>query len=131
MRNGLFMPGLVMVVLVMVGCESKPEPAAPTAESAAPSDESTSAPIADAVGSTVKAVAGAKTVQAGCGMCIFKMDGVKSCQLAVKVDGKPYLVTGSDVNAHEAGLCDKAIDAEVVGDVEGDKFAVTAFTLKP
>ena len=30
----------------------------------------------------------------GCGMCIYGMDGVRQCKLAVKVDGKAYLLKG-------------------------------------
>ena len=33
----------------------------------------------------------ARTVEAGCATCIFNMEGVKGCKLAVRIDGKPYL----------------------------------------
>ena len=71
-----------------------------------------------------------KVVLAGCGKCQFKMPGVRGCKLAVKVDGKAYLVSGSDVSAHSAGLCDATKNAEVAGKVDGDTFVATSFTLK-
>ncbi|MCH7721682.1 MAG: hypothetical protein IH988_11965, partial [Planctomycetes bacterium] len=33
-------------------------------------------------------------VTAGCGSCVFGMDGVEGCPLAVMIEDKPYLVTG-------------------------------------
>jgi len=75
--------------------------------------------------------AAARTVEAGCASCIFNMEGVSGCKLAVKIDGKPYLVTGADVDAHGAGLCSSAKKAKVVGEIEGDKFVATSFELQP
>ena len=49
----------------------------------------------------------------------------------MKIDGKPYLVTGADVNAHGAGLCASAKKAKVAGKIEGDKFVATSFELQP
>ena len=69
------------------------------------------------------------TVEAGCGSCIFKMPGVQGCKLAVKIDGKPYLVTGASVNAHEAGLCQAAKQATCSGEVKDDTFVATSFEL--
>jgi len=75
--------------------------------------------------------AAVRNVEAGCGSCIFGMEGVMGCKLAVKIDGKPYLVTGADVNAHKAGLCGSVKMAKVVGEIEGDKFVATSFELQP
>ena len=75
--------------------------------------------------------AAARTVEAGCASCIFYMEGVRGCKLAVRIDGKPYLVTGADVDAHGAGLCSSAKKAKVVGKIEGDKFVATSFVLQP
>ena len=58
------------------------------------------------------------------------MPGVTGCKLAIKVDGKAYLVSGSDVSAHAAGLCGATKNAEVTGKVDGDKFVAKSFTLK-
>ena len=69
------------------------------------------------------------TVEAGCGSCIFKMPGVEGCKLAVKIDGKPYLVTGADVDAHKAGLCQGAKQATCSGEIKDDTFVATSFEL--
>ena len=108
MRNVLLSLAVLGIVSVLVGCESNRAP------SAAPTT-----------------VAG-KTVEAGCATCTYNLQGVKGCKLAVKIDGKPYLVTGADdVDAHKAGLCDQEKSAVVDGKVEGDKFAATSFEFKP
>ncbi len=73
----------------------------------------------------------ARIVEAGCGGCIFNMEGVEGCKLAVKIDGKPYLVTGADINAHGAGLCASAKKAKIAGKIEGDNFVATSFVLQP
>lgn len=73
---------------------------------------------------------------AGCGSCVFGMDGVKGCPLAVKIDGKPYLVTGVDMDAlgdaHAAdGLCLVARRATALGKIEGDVFVAERMKLLP
>ncbi len=78
---------------------------------------------------TVSAVKKVKMVEAACGSCIFKMPGVRGCKLAIKLDGKPYLVTGSDVSAHNAGLCGGAKMAKCTGTVKGDQFAAASFEI--
>ena len=72
-------------------------------------------------------------VDASCGKCKFKMEG-KSCELAVKYEGKYYYVTGADIDdfgdAHsEHGFCLAIRKAKVQGEVVGDKFHVTWFEL--
>ena len=56
-----------------------------------------------------------QTVEAGCAKCMFNMKGVDSCELAIKIDGKPYLVTGEYVDPTESGLCKAVKNAQVVG----------------
>ena len=70
-----------------------------------------------------------QTVEAGCGMCTYHIDGVQGCELAVKVADQPYLVTGSDFDAMANGLCKGPKQVEIVGAVEGDKFAATSVKL--
>ena len=72
---------------------------------------------------------GSQKLSAGCGMCIYKMPGVEGCETAVKVDGKPDLVTGAKTDAMAPGLCGGEKTAEVTGKVEGDKFVATSFKL--
>lgn len=77
----------------------------------------------------------AKVVDAACGQCQFKMEG-KGCTLAVMLDGKPYFVEGvaldqqGDAHAHD-GMCNAVRQAEVQGDIVGDKFKATSFKLLP
>jgi hypothetical protein len=72
-----------------------------------------------------------QTLEVGCGSCTYHMAGVQDCTLAVKIDGKSYLVEGANVDAHKAGLCAKTgTQALVSGRIEGDKFIATKFELK-
>lgn len=73
----------------------------------------------------------AQDLETGCGNCVFGMDGVQGCQLAVKLDGKPYLVSGVEMPDHESGLCDHSRMAAITGQVEGERFVATSFALKP
>ena len=76
------------------------------------------------------AISTATTVEVACATCIYKMDGVKGCTLAAKIDGTPVLVTGGEVNAHEDGLCAGAKQAVVEGKLEGNVFIATKVELK-
>ncbi len=67
------------------------------------------------------------SVEAACASCIYKMEGVEDCELAVMIDGKPYLVSGVEVDAHESGLCDAAKSAVISGKIDGDRFVATSF----
>lgn len=72
-------------------------------------------------------------LDASCGTCKFKMKA-KGCPLAVKFEGKPYLVEGTDIDEHgdahsEEGFCNAIRKAKVQGEVVGDKFVVTYFEL--
>jgi hypothetical protein len=105
----IFVPLMVLSLLVAAGCKrDTPPPAEPE----------------------TAALAEARVVETACGVCIFGMEG-RGCPLAVKIDGKPYLVTGASVNAHTAGLCEAARSATVTGQIEGDKFVATSFDLRP
>jgi len=84
---------------------------------------------------------GAETVQgmavvAGCASCILDMPGATGCDLAVKIDGTAYLVTGSNIDDHgdahaSDGLCNAPRDAVVEGRIDGDRFVATHFAMKP
>lgn len=74
-------------------------------------------------------------VEASCGQCQFGMKA-KGCDLAIRVDGKTYFVTGTKIDqhgdAHAAdGFCNAIRQAKVSGTIEGDKFVATAFVLLP
>jgi len=71
-----------------------------------------------------------QTVEAGCASCTYKMAGVEGCQLAVKIADKPYLVSGANVDAHEAGLCAAPKQAKIAGAIADDKFVAATFELQ-
>ena len=70
-----------------------------------------------------------QTVDAACGACIYKMPGVTGCPLAIKIDGKAYLVEGAKWPNHD--YCDRNCQAVVSGKIEGDKFIATKLEAKP
>lgn len=64
-----------------------------------------------------------------CGQCQFKMAG-KSCDLAVRVDGKSYFVDGVHIdslgNAHASdGMCNAITKAAIQGELVNDRYQVT------
>ena len=84
----------------------------------------------------MKTAAGPRAVEAGCAMCVYKMKDVFDCLLAVKIDGKSYLVTGSDIDDHgdahaPDGLCHTARPAQASGVIENGRFVANEFRLDP
>ncbi|MEE8459079.1 MAG: DUF6370 family protein [Phycisphaerales bacterium] len=72
-----------------------------------------------------------ETVEVACGSCVYGMDGVKGCKLAVKINnGDPILATGSDLDLHKHNLCSSPSQAVVTGEVEGDTLVVTSVEIK-
>lgn len=72
-------------------------------------------------------------VEASCGECQFGMKG-KSCDLAVRIDGKSYFVDGTKIDQHgdahaEDGFCNAIRKASVTGTIENNRFKATSFTL--
>jgi hypothetical protein len=72
-------------------------------------------------------------VEAACGECQLGLNG-KSCDLAVRIDGKSYFVDGTDIDSHgdahaKDGFCKAIRKAEVQGEIVGDRFKVTYFRL--
>jgi len=85
-------------------------------------------------------LAGCKTSQRavpiGCATCVFHMNDVHGCKLAVEIEGRPYLVTGSGIDdygdAHAPdGLCNTERQAYVDGRVEGHRFVAKHIELLP
>ena len=74
-----------------------------------------------------------QVVEASCGECQFDMKG-KSCDLAVRIDGKAYFVDGTKIDEHgdahaKDGFCEAIRKAEVQGEVVDNRFKVTWFKL--
>ncbi|KUJ60187.1 glutaminyl-tRNA synthetase [Flavobacteriaceae bacterium CRH] len=72
-------------------------------------------------------------VEASCGECQFGMKG-KSCDLAVRIEGKTYFVDGTTIHDHgdahaEDGFCNAIRKASVTGTIEKNRFKATSFTL--
>ncbi|TPG35525.1 DUF6370 family protein [Flavobacterium pectinovorum] len=72
-------------------------------------------------------------VEVSCGECQFGMKG-KSCDLAVRIDGKAYFVDGTTIDKHgdahaKDGFCNAIRKASVTGKVENGRFKATSFTL--
>lgn len=76
-----------------------------------------------------------QVVYIACGECQFKMKG-KDCELAVKIDGKPYFVDGKGIDdfgdAHgEHGFCNAVSKAEVTGEIVNNRFKAKEIKLLP
>lgn len=72
-------------------------------------------------------------VDASCGECNFEMDG-NSCDLAVRIDGKPYFVDGANIMDYghphaKGGFCVAIRKAEVQGEVVNGRFKASYFKL--
>lgn len=72
-------------------------------------------------------------VEASCGECQFGMKG-ESCDLAVRIDGKSYFVDGTKIDQHgdahaKDGFCNAIRKASVTGEIKGNRFKATSFTL--
>lgn len=82
-----------------------------------------------------KATPKSQIVEASCGQCKFGMKG-HGCDLAVRIDGKPYFVDGTGIDDHgdshaNDGFCSKIRKAEVTGEVKNNRFVATSFKLLP
>ena len=111
---GLFMAGWC---IFQIGCEK--------------SESETSRPPEVVVPMVASKVVETQLAEAGCAMCSYGIEGVQSCQLAVKIGDKAYLATGVEIDAHAAGLCAGVKPAEMAGKIEGDKFIASRLELKP
>jgi hypothetical protein len=75
-------------------------------------------------------------VEVSCGQCQFGMKDKKGCDLAVRIDGQAYFVEGTKLDDHgdahaEDGFCSAIRQAEVIGEIKGNRFVVTYFKLLP
>ena len=87
--------------------------------------------------STIKPQANKKlqVVDVACGECKFGMKG-KSCDLAVRIDGKVYFVDGTAIDSHgdahaDDGFCNSIRKAEAQGEIVNNRFKASYFKLLP
>lgn len=76
-----------------------------------------------------------RILETSCGQCRFGMEG-QECELAVRIDGKSYLVDGTSIDSHGDahagdGFCTTIRKAEVVGEIIDNRFKVSSFKLIP
>lgn len=74
-----------------------------------------------------------QTVEIACGECNFKLKG-KSCDLAVRINGKAYFVDGKKIDdfgdAHaKHGFCNAISKAKVTGEIVKGRFKAKEITL--
>jgi hypothetical protein len=69
-----------------------------------------------------------RTAEVACSHCVYHMDGANGCELAVKLDGKTYLVDGAKLDTHE--WCERSLNAVVSGSVENGRFVASSLKLK-
>jgi len=76
-----------------------------------------------------------QTVEVSCGKCKLGLDG-KSCDMALRIDGKAYYVDGADIDnygdahAHD-GMCNAIRKAQVQGELVDGRFKVSYIKLLP
>lgn len=76
-----------------------------------------------------------QVMEVACGQCLFDLPGT-GCDLAVRVGGKAYFVTGTHIDAHgdahaNDGFCNAVRTAHVSGELKGDTFHVNSLELIP
>ncbi|WP_205943170.1 DUF6370 family protein [Pedobacter cryotolerans] len=77
-----------------------------------------------------------KIVEIACGECKFDMKG-KSCDLAIRIDGKSYFVDGKNIDdfgdAHDEkhGFCNVISKAKVSGEIVDGRFKAKKVELLP
>ncbi|MEO6232923.1 MAG: DUF6370 family protein [Ferruginibacter sp.] len=74
-----------------------------------------------------------QVVEVACGECKFGMKG-KSCDLAVRINGKAYFVDGTNIDDHgdahaKDGFCNAVRMANVQGEIVDGRFKATYFKL--
>jgi hypothetical protein len=76
-----------------------------------------------------------QVVEVSCGKCKLGLAG-KTCDMAVRIDGKAYYADGAnidafgDAHAHD-GMCNAIRKAELQGELVGDRFKISYIKLLP
>ena len=76
-----------------------------------------------------------QVVEVSCGKCKLGLPG-KTCDMAVRIDGKAYYVDGADIDsfgdAHaDDGMCNAIRKAEVQGELVNNRFKISYIKLLP
>ncbi|MBH2003051.1 MAG: hypothetical protein I8H66_00035 [Sphingobacteriia bacterium] len=71
--------------------------------------------------------------EVGCGQCQLGLPG-KTCDLAIRIKGKAYFVTGTDIDSHgdahaSDGFCNAVRNARVQGKLVNNRFKASYFQL--
>ena len=76
-----------------------------------------------------------QVVEVSCGKCKLGLTG-KTCDMAVRIDGKAYYADGADIDAfgdahaHD-GMCNAIRKAEVQGELVNNRFKISYIKLLP
>ena len=76
-----------------------------------------------------------QVVEVSCGKCKLGLAG-KTCDMAVRIDGKAYYADGADIDsfgdahAHD-GMCNAIRKAEVQGELVNNRFKISYIKLLP
>ena len=123
MRATMILFASLIVLFTMAGCQSYDSSATATAEAKTePAMETSTTASSYADGGNGHGNDAVQTAELACGLCVYKMDGVDSCQTAVKIDDTILTLQASegvDVPAH---LCSDPVAATIEGHVEGKAF---------
>ncbi len=76
-----------------------------------------------------------QVVEVSCGQCKLGLPG-KSCDMAVRINGKSYFVDGTSIDSHgdahaSDGFCNAIRKAEVQGEIVKNRFKLTYIKLLP
>jgi len=76
-----------------------------------------------------------KTVEISCGQCQFGLNTQEGCDLAIRIDGRPYFVDGAHIDdfgdAHDmnSGFCEVIRTAKISGELIENRFHATSIEL--
>jgi len=82
------------------------------------------------VGSETTSALVNETVELGCADCTYGIEGAEGCSVGAKIGDNTYMVTGSDIDAHDEGLCSETKSGEISGAIVDGKIAATSCTIK-
>ena len=108
---------LSVIALLGIGFGPSGQPAKDQTKPSGPpaADAKEAQPLASADALKAASVKRERTMDVGCGKCMLNIQGMDSCEAAVKVGGKAYEITGAYIDPARTGLCKALRKARVVG----------------